>query len=174
MRRAGVAAALLATSCAAYTDPYEGARCSLLPNARGVVTLCAAVERLWVLRSELLSRGMGNVLSSWQCPYGLRACNPCGIRSGSDDSWGHEGGGWEHIACRTYDMVGDTEFAGMWRSDMSVSRMGVVTNIHVTDLKIPGTLESLGKGAASFFPLTRAPDVLYACSAVPVSPLAGA
>jgi hypothetical protein len=28
-----------------------------------------------------------------------------------------------------------------------VSRMGVVTNLHITDLKIPGTLESLGKGA---------------------------
>ena len=106
-----------------------------------------AVERLWALRTELLSRGMGNVLSSWQCPYGLRACNPCGVRSGADDSWGREGGGWEHVACRTYDMVGDTEFAGMWRSDMSVSRMGVVTNIHMTDLKIPGPLESLGKGA---------------------------
>ena len=67
------------------------------------------------------------------------------MRSGSDDSWGREGGGWEHIACRTYDMAGESEFAGMWRSDMSVSRMGVVTNVHLTDLKIPGTLESLGK-----------------------------
>ena len=110
---------------------------------------CAAVERLWALRSELLSRGLGNLLSSWQCPYGLRACNPCGIRSGADDSWGREGGGWEHIACRTYDMSGESEFTGMWRADMSVSRMGVVTNIHITDLKIPGTLESLGKGAAA-------------------------
>ena len=148
MWRAVVAAVLLATSCAAYTDPYEGARRSQANNANGGLTLCAAVERLWALRSELLSRGMGNVLSSWQCPFGLRACNPCGIRSGSDNSWGWEGGGWQHIACRTYDMVGDTEFAGMWRSDMNVSRMGVVTNIHITDLKIPGTLSSLDKGAA--------------------------
>ena len=97
----------------------------------------------------MLNRGLGSQLSSWQCPFGLRACNPCGVRSGSDDSWGKDGGGWEHIACRSYDLDGPSEFAGMWRSDMSVSRMGVVTNIHITDLKIPGTLESLGKGASA-------------------------
>jgi hypothetical protein len=101
------------------------------------------------LRAELFSRGMASQLSSWQCPSGA-VCNPCGTRSGSGDSWGHDGGGWEHIACRrvprmpvrgrgvsvamrhrrTYDMDGN-EFRGIWRSDMDISRMGVVTNIHI-------------------------------------------
>lgn len=119
-----------------------------------------AVERLWALRAELLSRGLGSQLGSWTCPYGLRACNPCGVRSGTDDAWGKDGGGWEHVACRTYDMDGASEFAGMWRSDMSVSRMGVVTNIHITDLKIPGTLESLGKGAPAMLSLSIIPGAI--------------
>jgi hypothetical protein len=91
------------------------------------------------------------------------------VRSGTDDAWGKDGGGWEHIACRTYDMNGATEFAGVWRSDMSVSRMGVVTNIHITDLKIPGTLESLGKGARASSMFLRKPSLTCRRSAVPVS-----
>ena len=106
--------------------------------------------KLLALRSAMLARGMGPYIRSWECPQGPANCNPCGSRSGADDSWGVNGGGWQHIACRcawracvaaacahavrpyrTYDMVGSGEFAGEWRSDMNVSRMGVVTNIHM-------------------------------------------
>jgi hypothetical protein len=88
-----------------------------------------AVQRLLALRDEMQTRGIGSAISSWTCPSD-RPCNPCGTRSGSDDAWGHDGGGWDHIACRTYDMT-SADFPGTWRSDMNVSRMGVVTNIHI-------------------------------------------
>jgi hypothetical protein len=52
------------------------------------------------------------------------------------------GGGWEHIACRTYDLTtGETG---------TLSTNGFVTNIHITDLKIEGTLESLGPALCPF------------------------
>ena len=71
-------------------------------------------------------------------------CDPCGIHSGADDSWGYlgGGGGWEHIACRTLGMT-PSEFGTSWHAGMNISRMGVVTTIHMTDLGIEGSLESL-------------------------------
>jgi len=42
----------------------------------------------------------------------------------------------EHIACRTYDLT--------------PSELGVVTNIHITDLKTEGSLESLGRVLCPF------------------------
>jgi hypothetical protein len=93
------------------------------------------VQRLWALRTELFARGLGSQLGSWTCPQGLQSCNPCGTRNGADDAWGKDGGGWEHIACRTYDLSGE-EFKGVWRSDMNISRMGVVTNIHLVRKEI--------------------------------------
>lgn len=83
------------------------------------------MERLWALREELHRRGVSGI-ETWQCPAGMRGCNPCGTTNGRDDSWG----AWKHIACRTYDMDGN-EFKGTWRSDMNITRMGVVTNIHL-------------------------------------------
>ena len=79
--------------------------------------------------------------------------DPCGKNSGADDSWGYlnGGGGWEHIACRTYDMT-PAEFPGLWHDGMSINRTGVVTTIHLTDLGIEGTLESMGP---AFCPLVH-------------------
>ncbi len=70
--------------------------------------------------------------------------DPCGKNSGSDDSWGYlnGGGGWEHIACRTYDMT-PAEFPGLWHDGFNISRMGVVTTIHLCDLGIEGELQTL-------------------------------
>ena len=77
-------------------------------------------------------------------------CDPCGIHSGADDSWGYlnGGGGWEHIACRTFDMS-PAEFAN-FHAGMNISRMGVLTTIHLCDLGIEGTLESLGPAFCPF------------------------
>lgn len=63
----------------------------------------AAVLKLLDLRDELRRRGAGSYLGSWTCPGNNPAlCNPCGVNSGKDDSWGglNGGGGWDHIACR--------------------------------------------------------------------------
>ena len=42
-----------------------------------------------------------SLLHTWTCPdvNNPVTCNPCGIHSGADDSWGYlyGGGGWEHI-----------------------------------------------------------------------------
>lgn len=71
-------------------------------------------------------------------------CDPCGNHSGTDNSWGYlgGGGGWEHIACRTYDLT--SAETGTAKTN------GVVTNIHITDLKIKGTLASLGPALCPF------------------------
>ena len=129
------AAAALFTCAQAYTDPQE-------------------VLKLFGLRDELVARGLGYLLGTWTCPTSNYAeCDPCGKNSGADDSWGYlnGGGGWEHIACRTYDMT-PAEFPGMWHDGMNISRTGVVTTIHLTDLGIEGTLESIGP---AFCPLVH-------------------
>lgn len=86
-------------------------------------------------------RNLGYLLGSWRCPNDNdpTTCNPCGKNSGKDDSWGslNGGGGWEHIACRTYDMT-PKEFPNWNRGRDNINRTGVVTTIHLTDLKIPG------------------------------------
>jgi hypothetical protein len=99
----------------------------------------AEVGKLLALRAEYtkFERGVAGYLSSWTCPPG-KPCDPCGSRNGLDESWGHDGGGWEHIACRTYDLT-PAELGGK-----PVHNAGVVTNIHITDLTTEGTLESLG------------------------------
>ena len=56
------------------------------------------VLKLLNLRDELQSRNMGYLLKSWTCPTANPlSCNPCGIHSGADDSWGYLNGGkgWE-------------------------------------------------------------------------------
>jgi hypothetical protein len=101
-----------------------------------------------------VARGLGYLLGSWTCPSSNPAeCDPCGKNSGADDSWGflNGGGGWEHIACRTYDLT-PAEFPGLWHDGMSINRTGVVTTIHLTDLGIEGTLASLGP---AFCPLVH-------------------
>jgi len=105
-----------------------------------------AVLKLLALRDELTSRGLGYLLKTWVCPSSNPAeCDPCGKNSGADDSWGflNGGGGWEHIACRTYDMT-PAEFPGLWHDGMNINRTGVVTTIHLCDLGIEGPIESLG------------------------------
>jgi Fungal cellulose binding domain len=112
------------------------------------------VLKLLNLRDELISRGLGYLLKTWTCPSAsIVDCNPCGRFSGDDSSWGYlnGGGGWEHIACRTYDITGD-EFPGLWHDGQNVSRTGVVTTIHLTDLGIEGTLES---AKAAFCPFVH-------------------
>ena len=42
------------------------------------------------------------------------------------------------------------EFPGLWHDGMNISRMGVVTTIHLCDLGIEGTLESMGHAFCPF------------------------
>ena len=69
------------------------------------------------------------------------------------------GGGWEHIACRTYDMT-PSEFPGLWHDGMNISRMGVVTTIHLCDLGIEGTLESMRAALCPFSHLREVRSLL--------------
>jgi len=122
-------------------------------------TLPTEVPKLLELKKELLARGLGPLLDSWLCPP-EGECDPCGADAGSDSSWGS----WAYIACRsmpeeerasTVRAAGvaaqgnviaggrallqarfdETNWNGVW---------GLVTNIHLSDLRITGTLESFG------------------------------
>ena len=102
------------------------------------------LRKLLALRDEMTKpeHSIAGYLSSWKCPtHPDGTCDPCGSRSGADDSWGHDGGGWEHIACRTYDLTA---------AETGGSTNGIVTNIHITDLKTTGTLASLGPALCPF------------------------
>lgn len=65
--------------------------------------------------------------------------------SGDDSSWGYLAGsnqytdGWQHIACRTYDLSKD-EFRPDRRDSVNTNNAGVVTNVHLCDLGIEGEL----------------------------------
>ena len=49
-----------------------------------------------------------------------------------------------------------SEFPGLWHEGMNISRMGVVTTIHLCDLGIEGTLESM---RAAFCPFSHLREV---------------
>ena len=74
--------------------------------------------------------------------------------SGDDGSWGYLAGssqytdGWQHIACRTYDMS-KGEFGPDRRDNVNLSNAGVVTTIHLTDLGIEGELATSALHRAS-------------------------
>lgn len=133
---------LASLACAAaYTDPQEGARSAqqraashTRPRHESHANAPLLVLKLLNLRDELTAHGLGYLLGTWTCPSANPTeCDPCGRNSGADDSWGYlnGSGGWEHIACRTYDMTAEEFPPGTLTVGTNMSRAGVVTNIHL-------------------------------------------
>ncbi len=113
--------------------------------------MCASPGRLpALLVAVLFATTLADAPRATNTPHTTQRSDPCGKNSGADDSWGYlnGGGGWEHIACRTYDMT-PVEFPD-WHDGMNITRMGVVTTIHLCDLGIEGPLETM---KAAFCPL---------------------
>ena len=110
-------------------------------------TFPTEVNKLLALKEELERRGLGYLLSTWRCPS-EGECDPCGPDAGASDSWG----AWHYIACRHLPEAERAEEAAKPRNRAVVSARAAsrenaqyfaVTNIHLSDLNIEGTLASL-------------------------------
>jgi hypothetical protein len=111
---------------------------SLSAHAR---TLPSEVDKLLALKVELEARGLSYLLDTWTCPD-VGPCDPCGPDAGANNNWGQ----WHYVACR---VVPDREYraavraAGVAELRGSRRRYGLVTNVHLSDLAIEGTLDSM-------------------------------
>ena len=111
---------------------------SLSAHAR---TLPSEVDKLLALKVELEARGLSYLLDTWTCPD-VGPCDPCGPEAGANNNWGQ----WHYVACR---VVPDREYraavraAGVAERRGSRRRYGLVTNVHLSDLAIEGTLDSM-------------------------------
>ena len=111
---------------------------SLSAHAR---TLPSEVDKLLALKVELEARGLSYLLDTWTCPD-VGPCDPCGPDAGANNNWGQ----WHYVACR---VVPDREYraavraAGVAERRGSRRRYGLVTNVHLSDLAIEGTLDSM-------------------------------
>ena len=125
------------TSVAPVLCAVLWAALSLSGHAR---TLPSEVDKLLALKVELEARGLSYLLDTWRCPE-VGTCDPCGASAGANDNWG----AWHYVACR---VVPDREYraavraAGVTESRGS-RRYGLVTNVHLSDLAIEGTLDSM-------------------------------
>jgi hypothetical protein len=113
---------------------------ALLPPARAL-TFPSETRKLLALRDELSSRGLGYLLDTWRCDDEAR-CDPCGPTAGAPDSWG----AWHYVACRV--LPERERAAEAARPENAVAANGAgryfaVTNVHLSDLNIEGTFESL-------------------------------
>ena len=126
---------------------------ALLSSAHAL-TFPTETRKLLTLRDELVSRGLGYLLDNWRCDDEAR-CDPCGPTAGAPDSWG----AWHYIACRV--LPERERAAEASRPENAVAARGegdtgsettyfAVTNVHLSDLNIEGTFESLLRSLCPF------------------------
>ena len=122
------------------------------------LTFPSETRKLLALRDELSNRGLEYLLDTWVCDD--QECDPCGPTAGESDSWG----AWHYVACRV--LPENERAAEAKRPENSVveafdsssrnispdKREGklnsddtyyAVTNIHLSDLNIEGSFETL-------------------------------
>ena len=125
---------------------------ALLPPARAL-TFPSETRKLLALRDELSSRGLGYLLDTWRCDDEAR-CDPCGPTAGAPDSWG----AWHYVACRVLPERERAAEASRPENAVAATKTGdaaattyfAVTNVHLSDLNIEGTFESLLRGLCPF------------------------
>ena len=125
---------------------------ALLPPARAL-TFPSETRKLLALRDELSSRGLGYLLDTWRCDDEAR-CDPCGPTAGAPDSWG----AWHYVACRVLPereraaeaSRPENAVASEGEGDAAKTTYFAVTNVHLSDLNIEGTFESLLRGLCPF------------------------
>ena len=124
----------------------------LLSPARAL-TFPTETRKLLALRDELSSRGLGYLLDTWRCDDEAR-CDPCGPTAGAPDSWG----AWHYVACRVLPereraaeaSRPENAVASEGEGDAAKTTYFAVTNVHLSDLNIEGTFESLLRGLCPF------------------------
>ena len=122
------------------------------PPARAL-TFPSETRKLLALRDELSSRGLGYLLDTWRCDDEAR-CDPCGPTAGAPDSWG----AWHYVACRVLPERERAAEASRPENAVAATKTGdaaattyfAVTNVHLSDLNIEGTFESLLRGLCPF------------------------
>ena len=129
----------------------------LLAPARPALakTFPSEVAKLLALRTELERRGLRYLLETWRCPPASSGapCDPCGASSGASDSWGD----WHYVACRAVPLRERVAAASLptnagvvdaYAND--VGAWGLVTNVHLSDLAIEGTLAAFEETLCPF------------------------
>ena len=140
-----LALALAVTSALAFLSPATA------------LTFPSETRKLLALKRELTERGLGYLLDTWVCDD--TQCDPCGPTAGASDSWG----AWHYVACRVLPKrERDAEASRPENAAVSAFDDGsldtspnrrkrkekketyyAVTNIHLSDLNIEGTFDSL-------------------------------